>query len=114
MSTNNQRDTAAPVIITGAVPGTTVPLPSELAHVEPTRVDEATQQGSTQPGDGSAIRNVVVDPPKWREKFIGYAKKYRGAMFRRSETKEHGNKILQGRATIDDPNQVPERSGHLQ
>jgi len=38
--------------------------------------------GSTQPGDGSVMRNVVVDPPKWREKFIGYAKKYRGAMLR--------------------------------
>lgn len=77
-------------------------------------VDEATQQGSTQPGDGSVIHNVVVNPPSWRERFIGYAKKYRGAMMRRPQTKEHGDKILQGRATIDDPNQVPERTGQLQ
>jgi len=109
MSTNDQRDTTAP-----AFPGTTVTFPSEQPYVEPTKVDEATQQASTQPGDGSVVRNVVVDPPSWKEKVVGYAKKYRGTMLRRPETKEHGDKILQNRATIEDPNQVPERSGHLQ
>lgn len=113
-SINNQRDTTAPAVAGGGVPGTTVTLPSNLVQAEPTTVNEATQQGSTQPGDGSEVRNLVLDPPTWREKFIGYAKKYRGAMLRRPETKEHGDKILQGRATIDDPNHVPERSGHLQ
>ena len=38
--------------------------------------------GSTQPGDGAAVR-VVVGAPSWREKFIGYAKKSRGTMLRR-------------------------------
>ena len=42
MTTNNQRDTAS-AVVGGAVPGTT--LPSELIRVEPTKVDEATQQG---------------------------------------------------------------------
>jgi hypothetical protein len=138
MSTNDQRDTTAP-----AVPEKTVTFPSEHPYVEPTKVDEATQQGtiahfltpysprpppvfyvyvtparvrtcdrnfeplkssrnsihflstklgfsphvtgigSTQPGDGSAVRNVVVDSPSWKEKVVGYAKKYRGTMLRR-------------------------------
>jgi len=112
---NNQRDLAAPpVVVSGAgVPGTSIPLPTELTHVEPTKVDEATQQGSTQPGDG-APKRVIVGAPSWREKFIGYAKKSRGIMLQRPETKEHGDKILQGRATISDPNQVPDRRDSLQ
>ena len=38
--------------------------------------------GSTQPGDGAAVR-VVVDAPSWKEKVIGYAKKTRGTMLRK-------------------------------
>jgi len=38
--------------------------------------------GSTQPGDGEAVR-VVVGAPSWKEKVIGYAKKSRGIMLRR-------------------------------
>ncbi|KAF9646696.1 hypothetical protein BDM02DRAFT_2978659 [Thelephora ganbajun] len=113
MSMDNQRSTAdRPVMVGDAVPGTTVTLPSELTHVQPTKVDEATQQGSTQPGDGAAVR-VVVNSPSWKEKVIGYAKKSRGIMLRRPEVKEHGEKILECRATVSDPNQVPDRSGSL-
>jgi len=100
-------------MLSGGVPGTAVTLPTELTHTEPTRINEETQQGSTQPGDGAAVR-VAVGAPSWREKFIGYAKKSRGTMLRKPETKEHGDKILRGQATINDPNQVPERSGRLQ
>ncbi|KAF9783100.1 hypothetical protein BJ322DRAFT_135454 [Thelephora terrestris] len=114
MSTNYQRDTTSPAATGGALPGTTDTHSSQLPKIVLKNVDEATQQGSTQPGDGSAVRNVVVDTPSWKERVIGYAKKYRGTMLRRPETKEHGDKILQNRATVDDPNQAPERSGHLQ
>ena len=91
--------------------------------------------GSTQPGDGAAAR-VVVDAPSWKEKVVGYAKKTRGTMLRRvcvcashlftpcsdfcgcelgqRETKEHGEKILEGQATVSDINQVPDRSSHQQ
>ena len=47
MSMNDQRGkTAQPVMPGGAVPGTAVTLPTELAHVEPTKIDEETQQGA--------------------------------------------------------------------
>ena len=46
MSTNDQRGTTAPGVVGNAVPGTTITLPSELARVEPTKVDETTQQGT--------------------------------------------------------------------
>ena len=38
--------------------------------------------GSTQPGDGAAAR-VVVDAPSWKERVVGYAKKFRGTMLRK-------------------------------
>jgi len=115
MSMDDQRETipTQPATVGGTVPGTTVALPTEVTHIEPTKIDEQTQQGSTQPGDGTTVR-VVVGAPSWKEKVIGYAKKSRGTMLRRPEVKEHGDKILQGRATIDDPNQIPDRSGHSQ
>jgi hypothetical protein len=47
MSTNDQRGATAPGTVGGAVPGTTIPLPSDLTRVEPTKVDEATQQGTS-------------------------------------------------------------------
>ena len=47
MSMDEQRGrTAQPVNLGGAVPGTAVALPTELTHVEPTRIDEETQQGT--------------------------------------------------------------------
>lgn len=47
MSMNDQRGkTAQPVMPGGAVPGTAVTLPTELTHVEPTKIDEETQQGA--------------------------------------------------------------------
>jgi len=36
---------------------------------------------STQPGDG-AVTRVVVGPPSWKERVVGYAKKFRGSMLR--------------------------------
>jgi len=40
-------------------------------------------QGSTQPGDGAAVRRVIVGAPSWKEKVIGYAKKSRGIILQR-------------------------------
>jgi hypothetical protein len=108
---DNQRGTNARPV-DGAVHVTTATLPTELTHIEPTRIDEQTQQGtafiytptsysrnlytaidpqtgfshmscagSTQPGDGVAVR--VVAGPSWKEKVIGYAKKTRGTMLRK-------------------------------
>jgi len=113
MSVENARGkNAQPANIGDAVPGTVVELPTELTHIEPTRNDEATQQGSTQPGGGGAV--MVVGPPSWKEKVVGYAKKFRGTMLRKPGTKEHGDKILEGQATVDDPNKVPDNSERVQ
>jgi len=109
MSVENGRGkTTQHVNVGGEGPGTAVALPTELTHIEP------TQQGSTQPGDGGAAMGVVVGPPSWKEKVVGYAKRIRGTMLRKPGTKEHGDKILEGQATIDDPNKVPDQSGRLQ
>lgn len=47
MSVDNQRGgTAQPINAGGAVPGTTAALPTELTHIEPTEINEETQQGA--------------------------------------------------------------------
>ena len=43
---NQPGETGQPATLGGAVPGTTAPLPTELTHTEPTKIDEATQQGT--------------------------------------------------------------------
>lgn len=70
MSTNDQRDTTAPAAVGGAVPGTTVTFPSEQPYVQPTKVDEATQQGTVthflipHPARPPPVFYVYVTPAK--------------------------------------------------
>jgi hypothetical protein len=65
----------------------TTSCPQNLAYAHPRFTNQTSDRtssvASTQPGDGSAIRNLVLDPPSWKEKVVGYAKKYRGTMLRR-------------------------------
>ncbi|KAI0037295.1 hypothetical protein FA95DRAFT_1568191 [Auriscalpium vulgare] len=88
--------------------------PSDV--VEPTRVSEAPQQASTQPGSGSEVRDpqaqaadgprvveVPGEPVPWKDSVIAYAKKTRGTVLRKSSLKEHGDKILAGVAPARDP-----------
>ncbi|KZT27420.1 hypothetical protein NEOLEDRAFT_1130978 [Neolentinus lepideus HHB14362 ss-1] len=87
-------------------------MPSEVA--KPTKVSEEPQQGSTQPGDGSTVhydaeKNIqYVERPggkvPWKDQVLGYAKEIRGTMLRKPETKDHGEKILQGEASPTNPN----------
>jgi len=85
--------------------------PSEVAP--PTRVDEAPQQASTMPGDGSEVHtgrvaggpntNVVEVPgqkPSFKDQVLGYAKVTRGKALGNSETTEHGQRILDGDASL--------------
>ncbi|KAF9492022.1 hypothetical protein BDN71DRAFT_1509818 [Pleurotus eryngii] len=72
---------------------------------------------STQPGDGSEVRIVdrrtkeelindpnvhVIEVPgqkvPFKDQVIGYAQKTRGTLLRKTETKQHGEQILEGRA----------------
>jgi len=81
--------------------------PSEDAP--PTRVDEAPQQASTMPGDGSEVHtgrvaggpdaNIVEVPgqkPSFKDQVLGYAKVTRGKTLGNPETKELGQRILDG------------------
>jgi len=85
--------------------------PSEVAP--PTRVDEAPQQASTMPGDGSEVHtgrmaggpntNVVEVPgqkPSFKDQVLGYAKVTRGKALGDPETVEHGQRILDGDASL--------------
>ncbi|KAK7468950.1 hypothetical protein VKT23_003449 [Stygiomarasmius scandens] len=87
-----------------------VRMPSEV--VQPTRSTTQPQQGSTQPGDGTTIhtepdgtRVVEVPPPHvpFKEQVVGYAKKTRGTVLNHPDTKEHGEAILEGKASIHTP-----------
>ena len=46
-------------------------MPSDV--VPPTQVDEATQQASTQPGDGTEVQATSPSKPSFKEQVIGYA-----------------------------------------
>lgn len=85
--------------------------PSEVTPA--TRVDEAPQQASTMPGDGSEVHtgrmaggpdtNVVEVPtekPSFKDQVLGYAKVTRGKALGNAQTKEHGQRILEGDASL--------------
>ncbi|KAH8833923.1 hypothetical protein DL96DRAFT_1578847 [Flagelloscypha sp. PMI_526] len=85
-----------------------VQKPSDV--VAPHRTDSIPQQGSTQPGDGhkdhtaqmnNAEPVVEVHKVPFKEQVIGFAKKTRGTVLNHPETKEAGNKILEGQVTHD-------------
>ncbi|KAF8895630.1 hypothetical protein BD779DRAFT_1500621 [Infundibulicybe gibba] len=87
-----------------------VTMPSEV--VEPTRSEVATQQASTQPGDGSEVRaghghdphhdNGATKVP-FKERVIGVAQVTRGTLLGKPNLKEHGEMILEGQASAQDP-----------
>ncbi|KAI0031924.1 hypothetical protein K488DRAFT_51023 [Vararia minispora EC-137] len=81
-------------------------MPSSV--VNPQRVDTLPQQGSTQPDDGQAVhaqQQPVEEQgqPSFKEQVIGYAQKTRGAVLRKSELKQHGEQVLEGRADAREP-----------
>jgi len=89
----------------------TTNLPTETAPA--TRVNEARQQASTEPGDGprvaqntdaNAPANANEKPLSFPEQVIGYAKVARGTMLGKSNTKDHGNAILEGRVPVQKKN----------
>ncbi|KAG9227317.1 hypothetical protein CCMSSC00406_0004144 [Pleurotus cornucopiae] len=79
---------------------------------------------STQPGDGSEVRIVdqrtreelindpnvhVIEVPgqkvPFKDQVIGYAQKTRGTLLGKTETKQHGDQILEGRAAARECNE---------
>ncbi|TFK52298.1 hypothetical protein OE88DRAFT_1807231 [Heliocybe sulcata] len=86
-------------------------MPSEV--VPPRQVTEEPQQASTSPGDGSNVhydaeKNVqYVEKPggkiPWKDQVVGYAKEVRGTVLGKQDTKEHGEKILNGEASPASP-----------
>ncbi|KAH7885432.1 hypothetical protein F5I97DRAFT_1928810 [Phlebopus sp. FC_14] len=114
----NATETGAPVVgHQSELSGQAIP-PSKV--VEPTRVDDASQQASTSPGDGGEVRadqirkssevnrddpnvNVVEVPqrkPSFKEKVYGYAKVIRGTTLGNPNAKEEGQQVLRGEQTI--------------
>ncbi|TFK40765.1 hypothetical protein BDQ12DRAFT_721382 [Crucibulum laeve] len=71
-------------------------LPSEV--VKPTRSDTVPQQGSTQPGDGSEVHAGPQVP--FKEQVIGISQKTRGTITGNKGLKEHGEAILEGKASF--------------
>jgi len=73
-----------------------------------TRVEQASQQASTMPGDGSEVPTgrLAGDPntrievpgeqPSFKDQVLGYAKVTRGKVLGNAETKEQGERILAG------------------
>ncbi|KAK7028148.1 hypothetical protein VNI00_014963 [Paramarasmius palmivorus] len=82
-------------------------LPSEV--VEPTRSNTAPQQGSTQPGSGSAVHETTgaqsTEQPhlSFKEQVIGVAQKTRGTVLNKPDLKEHGEQVLAGNAPAVKP-----------
>jgi len=87
-------------------------MPSET--VRPGVADDASQQGATQPGSGSAVPSSAAGAgagaggastgthqPSFKERVIGVAKKTRGATLGNTETKEQGQRILQGQEVFE-------------
>ncbi|KIP08588.1 hypothetical protein PHLGIDRAFT_18876 [Phlebiopsis gigantea 11061_1 CR5-6] len=68
--------------------------PSET--VQPTVVEDAPQQGATQPGSGSTVTESEAHKPRFKEQVIGYAKEIRGKTLGNTETKEQGQRIVHG------------------
>ncbi|KAI0696255.1 hypothetical protein BC835DRAFT_1414378 [Cytidiella melzeri] len=65
-------------------------MPSETT--QPTQVPDVSQQGATMPGSGS----TVTAGPTFKEKVVGYAKEIRGTTLGKPETKEQGQRIVNG------------------
>ncbi|KAJ7213851.1 hypothetical protein GGX14DRAFT_563429 [Mycena pura] len=84
----------SPICPTQAQDGAARPDPVDSAN--PT--DPAAAPSRGQPG-----------PPivPFKDRVIGVAKKTRGTLLSKPELKEHGEKILQGEATIYNPNEQP-------
>ncbi|THH26821.1 hypothetical protein EUX98_g7365 [Antrodiella citrinella] len=98
-------------------------MPSE--EVQPGVADDVAQQGATQPGSGSAVTTSATGAsggsgshqPTFKERVIGVAKKTRGATLGNTETKEQGERILQGQEVYETkkvgPGAKKERSGSI-
>ncbi|KAF7364903.1 hypothetical protein MVEN_00360800 [Mycena venus] len=76
--------------------------------------EPAPMTTSQMPEQGQAPNTVVNDqsgaqPPMvpFKERVIGVAKKTRGTLLGKPELKEHGEKILQGEASIHNANEPP-------
>ncbi|KAF5315371.1 hypothetical protein D9619_007116 [Psilocybe cf. subviscida] len=84
--------------------------PSEV--VEPRKVHDVAQQGSTQPGDGSTVHEDghlhhndtatgarTQEKVPFKEQVIGVAQKTRGTLLGKPDLKDHGEQILRGETT---------------
>ncbi|KAF7314581.1 hypothetical protein MKEN_00931500 [Mycena kentingensis (nom. inval.)] len=81
--------------------------PTTLSQ-EPNAMDftEQAQAGETVPTTEQGQPPIVP----FKERVIGVAKKTRGTLLAKPELKEHGEKILQGEASVHDIHEPPART----
>ncbi|KAG7445708.1 uncharacterized protein BT62DRAFT_1025031 [Guyanagaster necrorhizus] len=87
--------------------------PSKVA--QPTRSDSFPQQGNTQPGSGSVVRDTTDKVPReladgesnrsniqapFKERVFGAALKTRGTLLKKPQVKETGQQLLDGKIDI--------------
>ncbi|KAJ7451638.1 hypothetical protein FB451DRAFT_1409726 [Mycena latifolia] len=86
-------------------------MSSIVTNNNPTLTDEpvptAASQTTQEQGQAPNIVHAPQDPSQppivpFKERVIGVAKKTRGTLLGKPELKEHGEKILQGEASIHD------------
>ncbi|KAF7298772.1 hypothetical protein MIND_00824800 [Mycena indigotica] len=89
-------------------------LPSTYDPAMP-MMEEPTRTTTAQPSAASEMpthSDMDGHPPivPFKERVIGVAKKTRGTLLAKPELKEHGEKILQGEASVYDVHEPPART----
>ncbi|KAJ7069523.1 hypothetical protein C8F01DRAFT_1113034 [Mycena amicta] len=89
-------------------PNTTVPVTQEPA---PMTAAQAQPHDNKKPPVATQAQ-MEGHPPivPFKERVIGVAKKTRGTLLSKPELKEHGEKILQGEASVYDIHEPPART----
>ncbi|KAJ7160036.1 hypothetical protein C8R46DRAFT_1194511 [Mycena filopes] len=75
----------------------------------PASTTAASHVQETGPNNTAAPEQTSGEPPivPFKDRVIGVAKKTRGTLLAKPELKEHGEKILQGQATIHNTDEPP-------
>ncbi|KAK7048643.1 hypothetical protein R3P38DRAFT_2870609 [Favolaschia claudopus] len=83
--------------------------PATINTAEPMPAGTTMARGEAGEPQSSAVAQTEGQPPMvpFKERVIGVAKKTRGTLLGKPELKEHGEKILQGEASIHNVEEPP-------
>ncbi|KAF7348301.1 hypothetical protein MSAN_01783800 [Mycena sanguinolenta] len=85
----------------------TDPNPMVVEEPGPMTTSEAMPEQGQVPNHPMTMKNEAPPMVPFKERVIGVAKKTRGTLLSKPELKEHGQKILQGEASVHDINESP-------